>query len=70
MTDTPPVRKLLTETHACLEVCTDVIMMAEEQFLVTKAVKTLTNIKKLDLSPYFAEAKDARAEEERLKRGS
>ena len=70
MTDTPPVRKLLAETRACLEVCTDVIMMAEEQFLVTKAVKTLTNIKKLDLSPYFAEAKDARAEEERLRRGS
>lgn len=70
MTDALPVRKLLEETRACLEVCTDVIMMSEEQFLVTKAVKAMTNIKKLDLSPYFSDVKDARAEEERLKRGS
>lgn len=70
MTDELPIRKLLSETNACLEVCTDVIMLSEEQSLVAKAVKVLKRINKLDLTPYFVDKKDARAEEERLKRGS
>lgn len=69
MTDALPIRKLLADTGLALDVCKDVIMLSEEPFLVNKAVRALDTAGKLDLSAYFTDAKDARAEEERLKRG-
>lgn len=68
MVDKPAIRDILSRIEAPTKACMMMLLEAEDNLHTSMAITALKELKEINMSAFFTDAKDARDAEERIRR--
>lgn len=67
MVDKPAIREIMEKINAPVKACMMMLLEAEDNLHTSMAVTALKELREIDMSAYFTDAKDAREAEARIR---